>query len=64
MCFESGFYKFVTNEGSDFGPINDNENTPRRSYFYILNDTFEIWNNFDWSITHCVLRSDNYPLSL
>ena len=27
---------------------------------YILKES--IWDNFDWGITHCVLRSDNEPL--
>ena len=23
-----------------------------------------VWDNYDWSISHCVLRSDNSPIAL
>ena len=46
ICFETGFYKYVTNEGSDFGPIGK-DIIPRRSYFYKLDENFEIWNNYE-----------------
>ena len=53
ICFETGFYKYVTNEGSDFGPIStDKQIIPRRSYFYMLNDDFEVWADFETEFTN------------
>ena len=46
ICFETGFYKYVTNEGSDFGPIGK-DIIPQRSYLYMLNEKFEIWDNYE-----------------
>tara|TARA_B100001142_G_C14328421_1_gene653146 strand:+ start:1272 stop:1652 length:381 start_codon:yes stop_codon:yes gene_type:complete len=46
--FETEFYKFVINEGSDVGPItSDKRQATRKSYFYTLNNTYEVWTDFD-----------------
>ena len=48
LGFETDFYKFVTNEGSDIGPISlDKNDTIRRSYFYNLEEKYNIWEDFD-----------------
>lgn len=48
ICFETEFYKYITNEGSDYGPISEDKSViPRRSYTYIMNDEQIIWNDFE-----------------
>ena len=48
LCFETGFYKYITNEGSDYGPISEDKNIiPRRSYFYMLQNNYELWEDYE-----------------
>ena len=48
ICFETGFYRFVTNEGSDIGPFSPDKNENiQRSYFYNLEENYVIWDDFD-----------------
>jgi hypothetical protein len=48
ICFETEFYKYITNEGSDFGKISSDKSLiPRRSYTYIMNEEQIIWEDFE-----------------
>ena len=48
ICFDTEFYKYIINEGSDYGPISEDKSViPRRSYTYIMNDEQIIWEDFE-----------------
>jgi len=42
----SGFYKYVTNSGSDYGPVNSNK-IPIRGYFYSISSNGSLWTDFN-----------------
>ena len=50
LGFETDFYKFVTNEGCDIGPIcldKEKNKDVRRTYFYNLEKNYKICDDFD-----------------